>query len=351
MIYPTIVAYWTGGAALSKEKVSMTIEVDALKMLSQAADQEHANLSEMAERSIRHFCIDYQPHTVEVDILDNGNASIRLLDHHGKAFYTKRGTKRYTSVGIQGTITINTRGPIRTDKIAQALRSNTKSYQGIIVSGRPIHFRSLGMVFEISNFPLKAENDPAFIKNLAMLAADKVENLEITSFREIGKRRCPECNTYMLSMSVWAPNDKVRDVEWVCGLGHRTGKDGAPIPEPRIVPSGDKNMETMNLEPLTGWPTEVLPELEDLVQEIAADDNVTEFYIGRSNDPEAQKSRHGSDDIIPIYQSDSPDNAMDIERSLIKTFHRHKKCSNKAADERGAVSPEDIQYVYVAVWC
>jgi hypothetical protein len=104
------------------------------------------------------------------------------------------------------------------------------------------------------------------------------------------------------------------------------------------------------METLTGWPPHVLNALEEWVKEIADDDDTLEFYIGRAVDPDERQSQHGSDDIILIYETDSPDNAIIVEEALIQTYISHPKCSNDADDARGNVSDQWRNFVYVAVW-
>lgn len=104
------------------------------------------------------------------------------------------------------------------------------------------------------------------------------------------------------------------------------------------------------MEPLTGWPNDVLPELISIVDSIANDRDIKEFYIGRSVDPIQRKSFHDSDDIVCIYFSDSVDNAIAVESVLIEEFYSHPKCSNDAPHGGGGVTTEYGNYVYVAVW-
>lgn len=105
------------------------------------------------------------------------------------------------------------------------------------------------------------------------------------------------------------------------------------------------------MEPLTGWPNDVLRELIDLVSsDVAENPIVTEFYIGRSVNPAGRASDHGSDDIISIYFSDSIDNAIEVEETLIEEFHDHPKCSNHSPHGGGGTAEDYGSYVYVAVW-
>jgi hypothetical protein len=62
------------------------------------------------------------------------------------------------------------------------------------------------------------------------------------------------------------------------------------------------------------------------------------------------QSRHGCDDILELYHTDSKENAMDVEDALVKTFHRHPKCNNDAKHGGRGISDYFINYVYIAIW-
>ena len=105
----------------------------------------------------------------------------------------------------------------------------------------------------------------------------------------------------------------------------------------------------MDIQCLTGWPENVLPKLFKKMDLIANNKEVDEFYIGRSVDIGKRQSEHSCDEIIPIYSTDSIDNAIEVEKILIRKFINRKKCNNKAEDGRGNFS-DDGSYVYVAIW-
>ena len=106
----------------------------------------------------------------------------------------------------------------------------------------------------------------------------------------------------------------------------------------------------MNIEIVTGWPNNEMEKLKRKVRYIANKTEVKEFYIGRTKDLTATSNRHGCDEIVPIYQSDSVANILEVEYELIKTFIDHPKCSNDADNSGGNISEEYVNYVYVAVW-
>ncbi len=104
------------------------------------------------------------------------------------------------------------------------------------------------------------------------------------------------------------------------------------------------------MEILTGWPNDAIPELYGRISNLSRDVRVKEFYIGRTNDLEASKRRHGCDRILPCYETTSVDHAVEVEDNLIKTFFNHRKCSNDSTHGGGGASDEFVNYVYVAVW-
>lgn len=102
--------------------------------------------------------------------------------------------------------------------------------------------------------------------------------------------------------------------------------------------------------PIKGWPTDVIPALLDIISQSIKRREVKEFYIGRTNDCSATKSRHGSDKIFPLYETNSTNHAIDVGNTLIKTFIDHSKCSNDNNHGGGGASDEYINYVYLACW-
>jgi hypothetical protein len=70
--------------------------------------------------------------------------------------------------------------------------------------------------------------------------------------------------------------------------------------------------------PLKGRPDEVLDDLEQIILEAIERDEISQFYIGRSVDLDASQEHHGSDEIIPLYEPESADNAIEVEDSLLE---------------------------------
>lgn len=108
--------------------------------------------------------------------------------------------------------------------------------------------------------------------------------------------------------------------------------------------------------PLRGWPGQVLVELETLVDGAAQHAGVHAFKIGRTNDPAGRESDYRRDYDLPLsrlvalYRTDSVYHALLVEGELIAAFMTHPKCLNKAGHAGGNVSPDDVQYVYLALW-
>jgi hypothetical protein len=108
----------------------------------------------------------------------------------------------------------------------------------------------------------------------------------------------------------------------------------------------------MNIEslPFKGSPNQVIKSLEQLVLETINQDNVIEFYLGRTNNLPATQLRHGCNSIHELYETESLSRILEVEDFLIKTFKNHPKCSNKNAHSGGNISPDYFQYFYIALW-
>lgn len=104
------------------------------------------------------------------------------------------------------------------------------------------------------------------------------------------------------------------------------------------------------MKPLTGWPKDIFPALIQFLDSIVDHKSVKKFRIGRSVDPSQRASLHGGDDTFAIYFTDSVDNAIAIESTLIETFYTHPKCVNRAPHGGGGITEEQGNYVYVAIW-
>ena len=103
--------------------------------------------------------------------------------------------------------------------------------------------------------------------------------------------------------------------------------------------------------PVTGWPNEIdFNKIIDEIERIISNPKVIEFKIGRTNDPDRRKREHGCDDIQQLYKTKSVDYVCELENDLIDYFIGRPKCTNYADDERGNVSKNGYNYVYIALW-
>ena len=102
--------------------------------------------------------------------------------------------------------------------------------------------------------------------------------------------------------------------------------------------------------PLKGRPDEVLDDLEQILLEAIEREEISQFYIGRSADLDATQERHGSDEIIPLYETESADNASEVEDALLRTFYNHPKCENESEHGDAGTFQEFASNVYVAIW-
>ncbi len=105
-----------------------------------------------------------------------------------------------------------------------------------------------------------------------------------------------------------------------------------------------------DLEPLRGWPGEVAHPVADRVDEIVADPAIDQFYIGRTANLVATRSRHDADWVIPLYSTSSVDNSIDLEEWLIGEFLDYSKNDNVADHGGGGISSHPTHLVYLAVW-
>lgn len=106
----------------------------------------------------------------------------------------------------------------------------------------------------------------------------------------------------------------------------------------------------MDKLPIKGRPADVIGILQSVILGIIQKPKVEEFYIGRTDNITATKSRHDCDAIYALYETSSADNAIEVEDALIKAFFDHAKCSNDVDHGGGGASDYYVNYVYIAVW-
>lgn len=102
--------------------------------------------------------------------------------------------------------------------------------------------------------------------------------------------------------------------------------------------------------PMKGRPADVLDDLEQIILEAIERDDISQFYIGCSMDLKAAQERHGSDEVIPLYEASSGDLSVEVAESLLKTFYNHPKCENESEHSERRLSPSGLSYVYAAIW-
>lgn len=100
----------------------------------------------------------------------------------------------------------------------------------------------------------------------------------------------------------------------------------------------------------TGWPSNIENKIYQGVLMIIKSPELILFRLGRTNNPIATKTRHQSDDLILLYKTESPYNAMEMEDRVLKRFILHRKCVNISDNSGGGLSHDYIHYVYLAPW-
>lgn len=104
------------------------------------------------------------------------------------------------------------------------------------------------------------------------------------------------------------------------------------------------------MKPISGLPDDVISDVIEAVRDVLDDVNVEKFCIGITNDAERRRSELDADGIVSLYRTYRPKNSKDIEVSLIEIFGKDPKFSKKAKHEDGELSPDEVHYVYIAVW-
>lgn len=200
----------------------MTIGADEMQMLRNAARSDGLSVSELAERAIRAWCIDYLPQTIEVTALDNKGVSIAIY-RRGEAFFSRRAARRDQNVGVRGVVDVHVPGKIKPDELARTLRSRTIGPADQVRRERPLAMKLDGNRVVLKDFTLEAERDPAILTGLLRAAADAIQDSPITSVRDVLQRRCPVCDYFMVRLAIWSAPDRPvseQETEWRCGRGH-----------------------------------------------------------------------------------------------------------------------------------
>jgi ubiquinone/menaquinone biosynthesis C-methylase UbiE len=117
---------------------------------------------------------------------------------------------------------------------------------------------------------------------------------------------------------------------------------------PASLVKGD--VELVAVQECTGWPSEVLPNIEDQVSIIADLDDLDSFYIGRTNDLDEALFSHDCDEVFPLYEAMNVRHAREVEAEMVDIFFDHPKCENQHAPVPGGSFEGDVNHVYMAVW-
>jgi hypothetical protein len=205
---------------MSKEKMSMTIEEDAAAMLRHAAESEHESVSAIAEKAIRHYCINYAIHRVEMTFVEDGRVGVEI-ERNGRIIYKYRPVPRFQSHGTKGVVIVSRDGPVDRSGVVAALRTSPVWAPEHVNSGHDLEYVSGPYTVRISHLPLEADGNPPHVRTILQRAAAAFQDAEVTSIADVMKRRCPRCGTAVAELRRWAGDaSTLEETEWVCVLGH-----------------------------------------------------------------------------------------------------------------------------------
>jgi hypothetical protein len=205
---------------MTKQKVTVTLTEDFIEMVNNAKLIEKKSFSETLEMLARLAGFNYLPHRIEVDLLANDTASLRISTDgpKGNDFFRKRHTNRGELMATSGMVAIGVAGGLKLDTISTFLRSIARSTTSDLTNGQKIVKKENGIIITIYNTGMGKEAHP--IQKLCLMAADEIDAAEIRSFKDVAECRCPKCGCYMIRKSVWIPKNGKVEVEWCCGLEH-----------------------------------------------------------------------------------------------------------------------------------
>ena len=97
------------------------------------------------------------------------------------------------------------------------------------------------------------------------------------------------------------------------------------------------------------------PDLELIcgrVTSVSDRDDVAEFAIGTTVDLAHARGILRAEDIVPVYEAESPEDAAEVEETLLARFASHIKCANEEAYEPDTSTLDDdsVLSVFVAIW-
>ncbi|MFZ5477197.1 MAG: hypothetical protein ACOZNI_10520 [Myxococcota bacterium] len=204
---------------MAKEKLSFTIESDAAAMLADTAEALGMPASGVVERAIRHFCIDYAPHRLELSVADNGGVGVSV-ERQGRSFYTRRPVQRGASHGVQGLVTVSRNGPLTRDGVLRAIDGGRAWKPAEVRSGVTLAYDHDGAAVCVNHLPLAADGKPDYVRALLRRAGEAVNDAHALSLRDVATRRCPQCGASVIEVREWTPPAGPSETEWVCVIGH-----------------------------------------------------------------------------------------------------------------------------------
>ena len=204
---------------MPKLKVSFTIDDEALALLKEAAEAQGESASAVAELAIRHYCLDYARHRIEVTITDCGAVGI-AVERQGRAFYTCRPVKRGMAALVEAVVTIDRIGPLNRDAVVRALRAHRAWRAGEVSSGVPIEYSSDGYSVRVDSFPMRVDGRPDLILRFLRQAEQTIIDAAALSLRDVVSRRCSDCRGSVIEVRQWSPPGSETRTEWVCHNGH-----------------------------------------------------------------------------------------------------------------------------------
>lgn len=204
---------------MPKQKLSFTIEEDAVAMLKEAAEARGEPASGVVELAIRHFCINYARHRIEVTVTDKGAAGI-AVERQGRAFYTCRPVKRGALAHVEAVVTVDRNGPLVRDAVVRALRAHPLWRAEDVFSSVPLSYEFDGHSVQIDSFPMRADGQPDLILGFIQKAEQAVIDAQVLSLGDVVSRRCPTCAGSVFEVRQWSPPGEDSQTEWVCLVGH-----------------------------------------------------------------------------------------------------------------------------------
>jgi hypothetical protein len=95
-----------------------------------------------------------------------------------------------------------------------------------------------------------------------------------------------------------------------------------------------------------------LAALCDRVHALADRHDVEEFMLVSTVDLSRCRAALQAEEVVPIYEADTPEDASEVEEALLEEFASHPKCINDDSYEPDSATLDDgcVLSVVVAVW-